>query len=336
VQAPIDSEELAVRSYMGNGESRMRMWLECHAESCRSERGYVCARPMRQEPVSAERFADLLPAPPRVSEAYSTFSILVVDSTPLQASAEFSDHALGLFVRGRHRFCRQMGGRSVKGWSDPGNLLLHPAGLRGSWSASGSSRGITLLLPVAFVSRVITEHWEIDPNRVEVVPQFLFRDPVIEGITTRLAWEAQNGSPSGRMYADSACEFLAHHIICSYSSLSIPPPRVSGGLRGDRLKLVVDYIHDNLAQPITLWHLANIAGVTVRHFERAFRQATSVPPHAYILQKRLDLARELLLNRPLISIQDIAAQTGFSSSAHLASAFRRQTGYSPSTFRRIT
>jgi AraC family transcriptional regulator len=312
------------------------MWLECHAESCRSEHGYVCARPMRQEPVSAERFADLLPAPPRVSEAYSTFSILVVDSTPLQASAEFSDHALGLFVRGRHRFCRQMGGRSVKGWSDPGNLLLHPAGLRGSWSASGSSRGITLLLPVAFVSRVITEHWEIDPNRVEVVPQFLFRDPVIEGITTRLAWEAQNGSPSGRMYADSACEFLAHHIICSYSSLSTPPPRVSGGLRGDRLKLVVDYIHDNLAQPITLWHLANIAGVTVRHFERAFRQATSVPPHAYILQKRLDLARELLLNRPLISIQDIAAKTGFSSSAHLASAFRRQTGYSPSTFRRIT
>jgi AraC family transcriptional regulator len=291
---------------------------------------------MRQEPISAARFADLLPAPPRFSEACNTFSLHVVDSTPLHASAEFRDHSLGLFVRGRHRFCRQIAGRSVKGWSDPGTLLLHPAGLRGTWDASGSSRGITLLLPVTFFSRVIIEHWEIDSKDVEVIPHFLVRDPVIEGITTRLAWEAQNGSPSGRLYAESACEFLAHHIICSYSSLSTPPPRISGGLRGGRLKLVVDYIHDNLARPITLWQLANLAGVSVRHFERAFRQATGTPPHAYVLQKRLASARELLLSQPVLSIQEIAAKTGFSSSSHLASALRRQTGLSPSTFRRIT
>ena len=260
----------------------------------------------------------------------------VYDSTARQVSGEFRDHVLGLYVGGRHRASRQIGGRSVSGWTDPGTMNFHPAGLRGTWEAGGSSRAITLLLPVAFFSRVISEHWEVDPGRVEVIPQFLVRDPVIDGIATRLAWEAQHKSPSGRLYAESACEFLAHHIIHSYSSLSTPPPRISGGLRGSRLKLVMDYIHDNLARPITLWELADIAGVSVRHFERAFRQATGTPPHAYVLQARLASARQLLLGQPGLSIQEIAARTGFSSSSHLASAFRRQTGLSPSTFRRIT
>lgn len=291
---------------------------------------------MRQEPISAARFADLLPAPPRISEAYGTFSLHVVDSTPRYASGEFRDHALGLYVRGRHRICRQIARRSVKGWSDPGTLNLTPAGLRGTWDAGGSSHAIVLLLPVAFLSRVITEHWEIDSKQVEVIPQFLVRDPVIEGITTRLAWEAQNGSPSGRIYTEGACEFLAQHIVCSYSSLSTPPPRIAGGLRGGRLKLVVDYIHDNLARPITLWELANLAGVSARHFERAFRQATGTPPHAYVLQQRMASARELLFNQPLLSIEEIAAKTGFSSSSHFSSTFRRQTGFSPSAFRRIS
>ena len=291
---------------------------------------------MSQEPISATRFADVLPAPPRFAETCSTFSVQVVDSTPLHASAEFRDHALGLYVRGRHRISRQIAGRSVKGWTDPGALNLCPAGLRSTFDASGSSRGIVVLLPVAFFSRVITEHWEIDAKQVEVIPQFLVRDPVIEGITTRLAWEVQNSSPSGRLYAESACEFLARHIICSYSSLSKPPSRVSGGMRGGRLRLVVDYIHDNLARPITLWELAKVAGVSVRHFERAFRQATGVPPHAYVLQKRLASARELLLSQPVLSIEEIAARTGFSSSSHLASAFRRQSGLTPSTFRRLS
>ena len=289
---------------------------------------------MSQEPISAAQFADVLPARPRFSEAYSTFNLHVYDSTASHVSGEFRDHVLGLYVRGRHRASRQIDGRWVSGWTDPGSLNFHPAGLRGTWDAKGSSRAITLLLPVAFFSRVINEHWDVDAKRVEVLPQFLVRDQVIEGIATRLAWEAQNESPSGRIYAESACEFLAHHIIHFYSSLSTPPPRISGGMRGGRLKLVVDFIHDNLARPITLWELAEIAGVSVRHFERAFRQATGTPPHAYVLQARVTAARELLLGQPKLSIQEIAARTGFSSSSHLASAFRRQTGLSPSTFRR--
>jgi AraC family transcriptional regulator len=106
-------------------------------------------------------------------------------------------------------------------------------------------------------------------------------------------------------------------------------------LPANRIKAVVDYIEENLAKPIALHELALLARVSVRHFERAFRQSLGVPPHTYVLGRRLSAARDLLLGQPTLSIERIAEQAGFSSPSHLASAFRRQTGYSPTTFRRM-
>lgn len=284
---------------------------------------------------TASGFADLLNAPPNTSAAWDAFSLFVVRATPAQATGAFADHALGLYVSGRHRVRREMAGRPVEGWSDPGTLNLTPANVEASWQASGPSRAIVLLVPDAFLSRVISEHWEVDPRNVEIIPQFLSHDPVIQGVATRLALEAQSGSPPDRLYAESACEFLANHIIYSYSTLSAPPPRAFGGLPGRRLKLILDYIEENLAQPIALRQLGELAGISTRHFERAFRQATGMPPHAYVLRKRVARAQNLLLGEPGLTIDEIAVRAGFSSSSHLSSTFRRRTGYSPTAFRRL-
>jgi AraC family transcriptional regulator len=283
---------------------------------------------------TAAGFSDLLNAPPNTSAAWNAFSLFLVKATPAQATGSFADHALGLYLSGRHRIRREMAGRPVEGWSDPGTLNLTPANVDGTWRASGASRAIVLLIPDAFLSRVISEHWEADPRNVEIIPQFLSRDPVIQGVATHLALEVQNGFAPERLYAESASEFLAHHVIHSYSTLSAPPPRAAGGLPARRLKLILDFIEENLAQPIALRQLGELAGTSTRHFERAFRQAVGVPPHAYVLRKRVARAQSLLLGEPALTIDEIAVRTGFSSSSHLSSTFRRQTGYSPTAFRR--
>ena len=280
-------------------------------------------------------FADLLNAPPNVSAAWNAFSLFVVGATPVQATGAFADHALGVYLSGRHRVRREMGGRPVEGWSDPGAVNFTPANLEATWQASGPSRAIVLLIPDAFLSRVISEHWEADPRNVELIPQFLAHDPVIQGVATRLAQEAQSGSPLERPYAESACEFLAHHLIHSYSTLSAPRPRASRGLPGRRLKLILDYIEENLAQPIALRELGELSGMSIRHFERAFRQAIGMPPHAYVVRKRVARAQNLLLGEPVLTIDEIARRAGFSSSSHLSSTFHRRTGYSPTAFRRL-
>ncbi len=286
---------------------------------------------MEGRATSGSRLVDVLPAAPKVSAEWNPFSLFVVDATPLQASLAFRDLALGLYTAGRHRIRRRMGRRVVEGWSDPGTLNMTPPHVDGSWEAEGSSHAIVLTIPQAYLSRVISEHWEADPRGVEIVPQFLARDRVIEAVMTRLALKAHHGSPADSLYVASACEFLAHHIIDSYSSLSKPVPRHSGGL-GRRLNAVVDYIEANLAGPITL---RTLAGVSARHFERAFRQSLELPPHAYVLRRRVAAARGLLVGPAVLTMEQIARRVGFSSASHLASAFRRHEGCSPTHFRRI-
>ena len=165
--------------------------------------------------------------------------------------AAFTDHLLASQISGRCRLRQEVSGRSVERWSGPGAVSLAPANVEGTWDATGPSRIFHLYIPHAFLSRVIAEDWDVEPGKVEIVGQFLVRDPVIEGVLNRMALEARNGSPSGSLYAESASEFVARHIIHSYSSLSKPPPR-AGGLAARRLKAVLDYIEENLGQPIAL------------------------------------------------------------------------------------
>jgi AraC family transcriptional regulator len=285
------------------------------------------------DPQVAE-FSALLGIPSDASTAWDPFFLQVVHETPLYARAQFRDLALGVYLSGRHATRRKIGGNLVEGWSDPGTINLTPPGVESTWEATASSRAVVVVIRPEFISRAIEEHWEADSQSVEIIRQFLIRDPVIESITLNLAREAEGSSPGGRLYAESSCEFLAHHLIYRYSSLSKAPPRSMGGLPSRRLKLVLEYIEDTLGRPIKLRELAALAGISVRHFERAFRKSAGSSPHVYIMDRRLQKARELLINQPEMSIEQITVRLGFSSSSHFSSAFRRRTGFAPTSFRK--
>jgi AraC-like DNA-binding protein len=288
---------------------------------------------MNRTSPSATEFTELLGIPPRESAGWDPFLLQIVDKSPLHGRVLFRDLALGIYLSGRNMIRHQMGANVAEGWSGPGSINLTPPGVEAICEASASSRAVVLMIRPEFLSRAIEEHWGADSRKVEVIKQFLIRDPVIEATTLDLAREAADGSPAGRLYAESACEFLAHRLIYRYSTLSRPPPRSVGGLSRRRLKLVLDYIEDTLGQPIRLRELAALAGVSARHFERAFRQSTGSSPHAYVMERRLHKARDLLINQPELPIDQIALRFGFSSSSHFSLAFRRQNGLTPTAFR---
>jgi AraC family transcriptional regulator len=279
-------------------------------------------------------FTGVLDLSPEESASWDPFLLQIVENTPLQARAYFRDVALGVYLSGRHKIRRQIGNSVVEGWSDPGTINMTPPGVESTWEANGSSRAAVIVIRPQFIARAIEEHWEADPNKMELEKQFLVRDPVIEAVALNLALEAASGSPAGGLYAESACEFLAHHLIYRYSNLTRTPPRFAGGLSSRRLKVVLDYIEDTLGQPIKLRELAALAGISIRHFERAFRQSTGSAPHAYVMERRLQRARGLLINQLLMPIEQIAVQLGFSSSGHFSSAFRRHAGLTPTEFRK--
>ena len=85
-------------------------------------------------------------------------------------------------------------------------------------------------------------------------------------------------------------------------------------------------------EDLCLDQVAAAAGCSPFHLVRAFTAQTGIPPHAFLLQIRLDKARELLA-RPL-RLADIATETGFADQSHLTRLFKRRFGVTPGHFRK--
>ena len=95
----------------------------------------------------------------------------------------------------------------------------------------------------------------------------------------------------------------------------------------------MDYIEAGIDQDLRLSSLAGVAAMSVYHFARSFKETVGVSPHAYVLSRRIVRARAML-GRSESSLADVALACGFSSQAHLTTAFRRGVGLTPARFRR--
>jgi AraC-like DNA-binding protein len=109
-------------------------------------------------------------------------------------------------------------------------------------------------------------------------------------------------------------------------------PFAPTGLAKWRLKRVSTYIDEHISESITLATLAQIAGLSRMYFAARFRAATGCRPHEYMLRKRIECAKQLLLetSEPIASI---ALAVGFQSQAHFSTVFKRFVGLSPNQWR---
>jgi AraC-like DNA-binding protein len=100
-----------------------------------------------------------------------------------------------------------------------------------------------------------------------------------------------------------------------------------------RLAMVRKYLRQNCTEPIDLEELAHRFGYSPRHLRRLFREAMATTPHDYLVKLRLCRAMRALRTSNL-SITGIALASGFGDSNYFSYTFRKQTGMSPSRYRR--
>jgi transcriptional regulator of acetoin/glycerol metabolism/AraC-like DNA-binding protein len=111
-----------------------------------------------------------------------------------------------------------------------------------------------------------------------------------------------------------------------------PAPQAQGGLSPGAMRRVREYVETHLGESIDLLMLAGVAGLSVHHFARQFKQSAGVAPHAYLTQKRVERAREMLVQTDR-SLAEIAFAVGFFDQGHLARHFRHMLGTTPREFR---
>ncbi|WP_426610392.1 helix-turn-helix domain-containing protein [Bradyrhizobium sp. McL0616] len=108
----------------------------------------------------------------------------------------------------------------------------------------------------------------------------------------------------------------------------------NGKLARPQITRVVSYIEDNLAQALCLLELSEVAGLSRVQFVRQFKQATGQPPHAYILQRRIERAKALLKNSDS-TIVGVALDLGFCNQNHFARVFSKTVGMTPGRWRSL-
>lgn len=106
-----------------------------------------------------------------------------------------------------------------------------------------------------------------------------------------------------------------------------------GGLPSSTVRRLQEFAHANLARTITVDELAALAGVSRRHFLRAFQESLGQTPLRYVQGLRIDKAKQLLAN-PWRSVTEVGLECGFSHAQHFSSCFRKSTGVTPTAFRR--
>jgi AraC family transcriptional regulator len=94
----------------------------------------------------------------------------------------------------------------------------------------------------------------------------------------------------------------------------------------------LDYINDHLDRDIKLADLATLLDMSQFHFSHLFKQSLDTSPYQYLLQQRVERAKQLLKQTER-SIMDIALDCGFSSHSHLSKQFRQLTGITPKAYR---
>jgi AraC family transcriptional regulator len=104
------------------------------------------------------------------------------------------------------------------------------------------------------------------------------------------------------------------------------------GLPGAQLRRVTEFIDGNLTRALPLSELSAEAHMSQYHFARLFKESTGLPPHRFVVQRRIERARMLLLDGHL-SIDAIARAVGFRTRSHFSMVFHRHTGTPPTVYR---
>ncbi|MBB6521740.1 AraC family transcriptional regulator [Pseudoteredinibacter isoporae] len=102
----------------------------------------------------------------------------------------------------------------------------------------------------------------------------------------------------------------------------------------DRISEVVDYAQERIANPPSLQELADVAGMSIYQLDRRMKKLYDLPTGQWLLKIRIDHASRLLLNSDQ-PIADIAMDCGYGDQSAFTRQFRRTTGQTPSTFRKL-
>ncbi|KAF3886996.1 MULTISPECIES: helix-turn-helix transcriptional regulator [Nostocales] len=225
--------------------------------------------------------------------------------------------------------------------------------LDGKRKSEKQTQGTIAIIPVDIIHRCLWEEniefmfVSVDPllvkrlgmeisslENIELIPHFATQqDPLILGILFSLKDELESKITGDSLYVEQLKTMLVIHLLKKYCVKNTQIVKYSDGLPKYKLRQVLEHIHSHLNSEIKLAELASLAGISQYYFCQLFKNSLGITPYQYVLQQRVEQAKQLLRNGQ-IAICDIALMCGFANQSHLTKHFRKITGMTPKDYQK--
>jgi AraC family transcriptional regulator len=160
-------------------------------------------------------------------------------------------------------------------------------------------------------------------------------DPVVYHLGWTLNATLERPHHTSRIFLDHVLHALHSHFVRSYGGVNISTAPFRGGLSSLQMRRATELLEAHLDGKIALQQVAQACDLSVSHFARAFKQTFRMPPYRWLIELRVNRARELMTNSRL-SLVDIATRSGFADQSALNRSFKRIHGVTPGIWRRST
>src|SRR5262249_44329760 len=207
------------------------------------------------------------------------------------------------------------------------------AGSPALWRGRGRRASLHIHRERGLLARVAAEAFGLARARLTLPPLDGLDLPPLRAAMGAVDAELISGGAGGPLAAESLANVLAVHLIRHFLAPRRPERGRDGALPRGRLRAVAEYIEGHLDASRTLEQMAAVARLTPYHFARQFKAATGLPPHQYVIRRRVERAKQLLQAKTGLSLAEVAAHAGFSDQSQLCRHFKRLVGVTPGWFR---
>jgi AraC family transcriptional regulator len=252
-------------------------------------------------------------------------------TSPDMQQPPLDHHYIVQHLGGAKKVDRRRDGAPVSTVVENGSLTIVPVGTEFGWHTQGPIEFAHLYISPALLNGTAVRFERVD--QIALIDRVGCQDPLLGSLYGSMIAELKRPEPE-ILFLDSLLETFMLKLLLAHSSAKVRYPKHREMLDALQLRRVTDYVEAHLGEQLTLAELARVAGGSVFHFIRAFKNTMGHTPYGYVLHRRTERAKHLLSSSDH-GIAAIAAACGFMNTARFAKTFKRLTRITPSRYRRL-
>jgi AraC family transcriptional regulator len=215
----------------------------------------------------------------------------------------------------------------------PGENIIYDVKLHPTFHLNSAFHTVHFYFPRAALSAIADDANAPRIQDLHYKPAVAHVDPVLRGMAETLLPLFGHPDRVSRLFMDHVMLAVGHHVASRYGGMRPKEQPILGGLSPYQERRVKELLRENLSGEIPIGAVASQCGLSLSQFRRAFRKAVGVPPHRWVIQQRIALAKTLIRNGPM-PLSEVALACGFSDQSHFTRYFSASVGLSPGVWRR--